>query len=79
MGAMLNMRTWPLGAELPAKAAAPFDHDERLGTIREEVGQRLAAINLAARAIEQGADHTEAVAVIRMAVSEAMAELREAR
>lgn len=42
----------------------------------EELGQRLAAISLAARAIEEGGDLADSLAIIHLAVSEARHELR---
>jgi hypothetical protein len=51
----------------------------RLGNAYEELGQRLAAISLAAQAIEDGGDAANATALIYMAVDEARHELRAMR
>ncbi|WP_380874401.1 hypothetical protein ACFB49_47720 [Sphingomonas sp. DBB INV C78] len=53
-----------------------LNYAQRSDHIYEELGQRLAAISLAAQALEQGANIANAVAVIRMAVEEARREVQ---
>jgi hypothetical protein len=54
-------------------------HGARLGHAYEELGQRLAAISLAAQTIERGGDAASALALIYMALDEAKHELRTMR
>jgi hypothetical protein len=55
------------------------EHFARLSHVYEELGQRLAAISLAAQAIEEGRASANAIALIYMAVDEARHELRTMR
>jgi hypothetical protein len=55
------------------------EHGARLRNVYEQLGQRLAAIALAARAIEKGGDQANALAIIDVAVQEASQELRMMR
>ena len=52
------------------------DYAGRMARIHEELGQRLAAISMAAAALDQGANVADAVMLIKMAVDEARHELR---
>ena len=54
-------------------------HASRIGEAYEELGQRLAAIALAAHAIERASQPSAAVTTIRIAVDEARRELRVLR
>jgi two-component system, NarL family, sensor kinase len=60
-------------------SAAEQKHVAEFSHAYEELGQRLAAISLAAQAIEQGGDAVNAIALIYMAVDEARHELRAMR
>lgn len=55
------------------------EHATQLDRACEELGQRLAAISLAAQALERGGDPANAIALIHMAVDEARHELRALR
>lgn len=55
------------------------EHADQLSHACEELGQRLAAISLAAQALERGSDPANAIALIYMAVDEARHELRALR
>ena len=55
------------------------DHAELLNDVHEELGQRLTAISLAARALDLGGDRENAIALIYMAVDEARHELKRLR
>lgn len=52
------------------------EHADRVAVIHEELGQRLAAISLAAQALEAGGDPTTSAAFIHLAVDEARREVR---
>lgn len=55
------------------------EHAAQWDRAYEELGQQLAAITLAAHALEDGGDAANAIALIRMAVDEARHELRTMR
>jgi hypothetical protein len=52
------------------------EHARRIEDAREELGQRLTGIALAATALERGGDPANAIALIQMAVEEARHELQ---
>lgn len=60
-------------------AAARREHAEAVAGVYEEMGQNLAAIALAAQALDRQGANGSAVATIRMAVDEARRELRRLR
>ena len=62
-----------------AQAALNEGHSERAAEVYEAVGQRLAAIGLAARSLERAGVGSTAVATIRVAVDEAKLELKRLR
>jgi PAS domain-containing protein len=59
-----------------ALATMQLRHAARIGTIHEEVGQRLTAISLAVGAIEAGAEIADSLILIRVALEEARHELK---
>lgn len=62
-----------------ASGTMGHEHATQLDHACEELGQRLAAISLAAQALERGGDPANAIALIHMAVDEARHELRALR